>query len=197
MQGLQQIDIKVFVKKGEDIPPYDFMPVLQRWIQKHTIPGALIDVADYSHIHNGPGIILVAHEHNVSVDYNEGRMGLLFHQKQPLDGSLQERMKLCLKYAFMACVELQREPEFDGRLEFDSTKVLFLANDRLHAPNDDVTGGQVEEQLSEVAGRIFDGELDLHRRSDDPRDRIVIEVHAQQPQEFLGLIENCSEVITG
>ena len=197
MQGLQQMDIKVFVKKGEDIPPYDFMRVLQRWIQQHTIPGALIDVADYSHIRNGPGIILVAHEHNVSIDYNDGRMGLLFHQKQPLDGSLQERMKLCLKYAFTACVELQEEPEFEGRLEFDPANFLFIANDRLHAPNEDEAYEQVHKQLLEAAGRVYDGELDLHRWAGDDRSRIAIEATAQQPQEFLALIENCGETSAG
>ena len=191
------MDIKVFVKKGEDIPPYDFMPVLQRWIQKHTVPGALIDVADYSHIHNGPGIILVAHEHNVSVDYGEGRMGLLFHQKQPLDGSLQERMKLCMKYAFTACVELQQEPEFEGRLEFDSGKFLFIVNDRLHAPNDEETNGQVHEQLLAAAGSVYDGELDLSRRIGDARHRIMIEATAGQSQDFRSLIERCSGTITG
>ena len=176
------MDIKVFVKKGEDIPPYDFMRVLQRWIQQHTIPGA--------------GIILVAHEHNVSVDYADGRMGLLFHQKQPLDGSLQERMKLCLKYAFTACLELQQEPEFDGRLEFDPNKFLFIANDRLHAPNDDETYAQIREQLLEAAGSIYEGKLDFDRRLGDVRDRIMIDVTAQQSQQLLALIENCAGTIT-
>ena len=51
----------------------DFIPVFHRWIQKQTVSGhLLIDVHDYSHIHQGPGILLVGHEGNFSIDLADG-----------------------------------------------------------------------------------------------------------------------------
>jgi len=62
----------------------DFIPVLHSWIQQQTLPGhLLIDVHDYSHVHHGPGILLVAHEANLSIDEAEGRRGLVYIRKQP------------------------------------------------------------------------------------------------------------------
>ena len=72
VDDIQKIDVKIFASQGQDIDPYEFVPVLQRWIQEHLVPGVLIDVADYSHMHNGAGVILVGHEYNLSVDYAEG-----------------------------------------------------------------------------------------------------------------------------
>jgi len=96
---IQKIDVKVFATKGEDIDPYEFVPVLQRWIQEHTIPGTLIDVADYSHMHEGPGIILVGHQYNVSVDYTSGKMGLLFRYKRPAENTFAERVQSAARQA--------------------------------------------------------------------------------------------------
>ena len=45
------------------------------------------DVADYSHMHAGPGIVLVANDANVSIDESDDRRGLLYSRKSPLSGS--------------------------------------------------------------------------------------------------------------
>ena len=46
---------------------------------------------DYSHVHNGPGILLVAHEANFSMDETDGRRGMVYIRKQPssLNDTLQ------------------------------------------------------------------------------------------------------------
>jgi hypothetical protein len=65
-------------------PLKDFIPVFHGWIQRQALPGhMLLDVHDYSHVHHGPGILLVAHEANLSVDEAEGRRGLVYIRKQP------------------------------------------------------------------------------------------------------------------
>lgn len=62
----------------------EFIPVFHGWIQRQALPGhMLLDVHDYSHVHHGPGILLVAHEANISVDEAEGRRGLVYLRKQP------------------------------------------------------------------------------------------------------------------
>ena len=85
MDDLKQFDIRIFAKTWNGVDPDAFMGVLQRWIQKHSVPGALIDVADYGHIHHGHGTILIAHEYNLSIDYAGGKPALLIRTKRPAE----------------------------------------------------------------------------------------------------------------
>ena len=53
----------------------------------------LIDVADYSHLSEGPADpARRAHEANYSLDNHSAEMGLLYSRKQPADGDLTERL---------------------------------------------------------------------------------------------------------
>jgi len=178
MNDLHQIDIKIFATQGDDIPPFDFVPVLQRWIQEHTVPGVLIDVADYSHIHHGAGVILVAHEMNISIDYNDGRMGLLYHQKQPREGSFSDGLRSVLNDALAACKLLQEEPEFQGRLTFNPGDLLFMASDRLTAPNDEATTSALRKEVSEVLLGIYGEDVQCESVADNARDRIAFSITA-------------------
>ena len=100
----------------------DFIPVFHGWIQQQALPGhLLIDVHDYSHVHHGPGILLVAHEANLSIDEAEGRRGLVYIRKQP--ATLREIVEAAQQTA-----KLLGEP-------FDSGKFEIFVNDRLATPS--------------------------------------------------------------
>ncbi|MEK7794989.1 MAG: hypothetical protein AAB353_10690 [Candidatus Hydrogenedentota bacterium] len=174
MQDLHQFDVKVFATKAENIGPYDLMRVFQRWIQKHTIPGVLIDAADYSHMHNGPGVILVAHEFNVSLDRVGGRPGMLYHQKQPLEGDFAARIGQVIQSARTCAGLLQGEPEMKDKLAFDLKHFLFIANDRARTP--DI--GSLRASVEEAARSVVGGGVSLEVRKGDPRERVAIEVRA-------------------
>lgn len=153
IDDIQKIDVKVFATKGEDIDPYEFVPVLQRWIQEHTVPGTLIDVADYSHMHQGPGVILVGHQYNVSVDYAEGKMGVLFHYKRPAESTFAERAKSAVKQALNAATLLEEDAAFKGRLAFDTNTVQLIVNDRsidVSAAKEAVNGALPEAEFTET-----------------------------------------------
>ena len=60
--------------------------LLHRWIQiagsgcgKWTIA---IDVADYTHLPDGPSVLLVGHEGNYALDCRDGRQGLYYYRKR-------------------------------------------------------------------------------------------------------------------
>src|SRR4030095_14690853 len=100
---LQRIGIKVFAEDSAKVDVRDFIPVFHSWIQKQAVENhLLIDVHDYSHIHNGPGILLVAHEGNFSIDLSNGEMGLAYYRKQPTAGSMTQRLNGVLKSALQA-----------------------------------------------------------------------------------------------
>ena len=176
MNDLKQIDIKVFAEDASDVKATEFVAVLQRWIREHTVPGTLIDVADYSHIHNGAGVILVGHEYNLSVDYGDGRMGLLVHSKLPAEDSLKKRIEAAIKLAFNACSILEEEGEFKARLKFSRTNFRFLASDRLNAPNSDDTYAEVAATLEAVAKTLSGSDVTVRRVNDSPGERLAIDV---------------------
>ena len=176
MNELKQIDIKIFAENASDVNATEFIAVLQRWIREHTIPGTLIDVADYSHIHNGAGVILVGHEYNLSIDYGDGRMGLLVHDKLPAEDTLEKRIGAAMKLAFNACAILEEEGEFKARLKFSRTNFRFFASDRLHAPNSDDTYTQVSFALEAATRAVSGGDAALSRINDDPDERLTIDV---------------------
>jgi len=178
MDDLKQIDIKVFAEDASDVKATEFIAVLQRWIREHTIPGTLIDVADYSHIHNGAGVILVGHQYNLSIDYVDGRMGLLVHLKLPSEKTLQDRIEAAIKLAFNACAILEEEGEFKARLKFSRTNFRFLASDRLNAPNSAVTFSELAPILESAIKGFSGGDVSLTHVSDDPGGRLTVDVAA-------------------
>ena len=71
-----------------------FIPVFHEWIQKDLILNhVMVDVADYKHILDGPGIMLISHEGNFSIDLENGKVGFLYIRKQPLKKDIIENIQ--------------------------------------------------------------------------------------------------------
>ena len=64
---LHKFGIKFFANTGERFDILKLIPVYHRWIQHSALQGLLIDVADYSHVPAGPGVMLIAHEGNYAL----------------------------------------------------------------------------------------------------------------------------------
>jgi hypothetical protein len=176
MDELKKFDIKIFAKTWDGVDPEAFMGVFQRWIQEHTVPGILIDVADYVHVHQGQGTVLVAHEYNLSIDYNGGAPGLLYRGKRPEGDTLAARIETGLRLALDACAKLEQEPEFAGKLAFDTTSFAFVTNDRLVVP-DAASAKAVEAAVKQAAEAVYsDGDASLEPIGDDPRERAAFRV---------------------
>ena len=89
--NLQHINIKFYLEHPETVNLADFDTVFNSWIQGQRLEELLIDVADYLHVHHGPGILLIGHEADYSLDNRAGRLGLLYNRKEQLDGTNQEK----------------------------------------------------------------------------------------------------------
>ncbi|MCG3149983.1 MAG: hypothetical protein PCFJNLEI_03450 [Verrucomicrobiae bacterium] len=115
-------------------PLKDYIPVFHGWIQRQALPGhMLLDVHDYSHVHHGPGILLVSHEANISVDEAEGRRGLVYIRKQP--ATLNATIT-----AATAAAKLLGEPFDAGQFEvFVNDRLVKVGNEQIVA----ATGGTV------------------------------------------------------
>ena len=189
MNNLQQIDVKIPAAKFENIDAYTQMGVFQRWIRESTIPGILIDAADYAHMHQGPGVILIAHEFNVSLDHVGGRTGLLYHRKTPQQGELADRIQQIVHAAMVCCRELERAPELEPRIAFDYGRIRVIANDRLQMPNTPENYDAFAELLTTVLTPMFGSEISCSEVAGDPRDRLVVDVEAALAPDRDTLIE--------
>jgi len=184
LDDLYRVGVKLFCTAGVEIDLVEFIPVFHRWIQQRTIPGILIDVADYSHLHEGPGILLVCHEGNLAVDEGEGRRGLCYYRKRPCPGSLEERVLEAAAYGARAALQLASEPEWNGRLRFGGEELLVFANDRLLAPNEEDTLSAFRPVLERLAEAAFGtGAVDL-RRASDPRERFQVTLRGPGPVDL-------------
>lgn len=171
---LHKIAVKIFAEDPRAMRSEELIPVFHRWIQKHTVEGTLIDVADYSHVPGGPGVVLVGFEADFALDETEGPLGLLVTRKQPLPGEFPERVAWALKAALDASAKLEAEPELKGRLRFKKSEALFLSNDRLLAPNSDAAFEALKAGL-ETAGRgVFPKGVSVLREGGDPRRRLAV-----------------------
>ncbi len=163
-ETVQHINLKVFMEDESAFAPSDAVIVFHRWIRESACPEMLIDVADYAHVPAGPGLLLIGHEANYSLDNRENRLGLLYNRKAPLDGTFRSRLQQARRAALDACDRLEREPEFGGKLKFNRDAMEVFVNDRLLAPNSDETWVALRPELEEeFAGYAI-------RRIGEPRD---------------------------
>jgi hypothetical protein len=132
---IQHVNVKVFAKAPVDLRLA--LTVFHRWIQEGACEELLIDVADYSHVPAGPGVILIGHEANYSLDNRANRLGLLYNRKAPLGRSDEENVAQAIRAALTACRKLEGELEFEGKLIFDTGELEITINDRMLAPNTD------------------------------------------------------------
>ncbi|MBX3250366.1 MAG: hypothetical protein KF901_24540 [Myxococcales bacterium] len=140
----------------------DLVPVFHRWIREHVVDDdTLIDVVDYGHVKDGPGVALIGHGADYFYDESEGRKGLLFFRKRALEGDLRGR----LQDAFTRTLEGAARLEGEGALDvaFGRDEVLVRILDRLHAPNDDASYAALEPLVREVAEAALGGAVTLER----------------------------------
>src|SRR5947209_3539668 len=105
---MQHINVKIFAREAA-IDLADAIPVFHRWIQESVAEELLVDVADYRHVPEGPGVLLVAHEAIYSLDQADGRLGLLYNRKSALNGDDQSRLRQAFGAALAACQRLEEE----------------------------------------------------------------------------------------
>jgi hypothetical protein len=162
--------IKLFTEGGVDVAADAVVPVFHSWIRDQAMPDhLLIDVADYAHVPNGPGTVLVAHEANIHFDREDAKPGLQYVRKQPLAGAMtfRERLFGVVRYAMEAAEKLESDPTLGARM--NANDILFRINDRLLGPNDQATYDAIKDDLQNVFGSIYNGELTLEYKPDSER----------------------------
>lgn len=150
----EKLQIKYFAKPNAELELEASVPVFQRFIREHAFDELMIDVADYKHVKNGPGVVLVGDANDYYLDEGEGRVGLQFSRKRHgsgPEGRLREGFARTLK----ACSLLEAAPELSGKLSFVTSEIQLRLPDRLNAPNDDESFDELKQELSPLLEKLY------------------------------------------
>ena len=165
MQSMQHVNVKLMVRDGVAVSWHKLIPIFHKWIRETALPGVLVDVADYSHVPNGPGVMLIGHDAFWSVDARAGRPGLLYNRRTALDPPA-DPLEDAYEHALTAARMLEQET--GGELQFDEQRFEMFVNDRMLAPNTPETRQRLEPALREFYVSRFGTEPALAWES-DPR----------------------------
>jgi len=171
---LQKLNVKFFVEQPNSIPLTDFIEIFHSWIQ--ATDGIYHDVADYSHVQAGPGILLVAPDAHVSIDETGNRRGLVYGQKSMLVGSNREMLRYVLRAALKNCRKLEGEPALQGKLRFAANEAVITVNDRLLGVNSEASFDAIKGDIAAAATQLFGGAALSMERDHDPRQRLNVYV---------------------
>jgi hypothetical protein len=182
---LHHLNLKLFVlaPAGFDLAP--LTGVFNGWIQRRLAPELLVDVADYRHVHHGPGVLLVGHEANYSLDQSGGRLGLLYNRKAPVEGSDHDRLAQAARALLTAAQRLEAETS----LRFDPSRLQLFVNDRLAAPNTPETFAALQPALTAFFQRLYGPGVTLDYDGADPRQRFTVEIHSPNPATLSALLQ--------
>jgi hypothetical protein len=189
---LQHINVKLFLRNPELVDLEPLVPVFHSWIQNQKPGELLIDVADYRHVDAGPGVILIGHEGNYSVDNTDGRLGVRYNRKAALAGSNQDRLKQAARSAITACERLESEPRLGGKIGFDGRTLEISVNDRLLAPNNGASREALKSDLEQFAQQLFRGSEYSMSYENDARRLFAVTVKAAQTFFAADLLERLS-----
>ncbi|PYV68271.1 MAG: hypothetical protein DMG97_06750 [Acidobacteria bacterium] len=178
---LQHVNVKLLLENPEDLNLDAVITVFHSWIQDQVCEELLLDVADYRHVHHGPGVVLIGHEADYAIDNTDGRLGIRYNRKAPLEGSNQDRLAQAVRAVLAAAERLHQDTRLNGKLHFNSQGFEIFVNDRLLAPNVAETRHALEAEFHDFLGVLFGGiEYSLKFES-DPRRLFGAKIRTAEP----------------
>ncbi len=173
-----------------DLDP--FIGLFHRMIQNQTVEGLLIDVADYIHVPEGPGVILIGHDVDYGIDRSNGKAGLLTVQKRIEGGSLSDRLNQTMRMALGALKAI----EIDGgaAVNFATTCCRVQLLDRCETPNTDQAFSEAKGEFEALASRLYAGAVESLSRvgAQDARNPLGVEIFSNEAVPLDTLIERVS-----
>jgi hypothetical protein len=153
----QRIGVKVFVEDQEAFDRARMIEVFHRWIQEDRLPGTLIDVHDYTHVPEGPGVLLIAHEWHLRTDEAGGRIGFEYELKRGASGTLAERLREVVVSVLEAAAALEQDTAGENPVRFTTREMVFRFTDRLAVPAMEAAFEEVTPELVNVLSDLYGG----------------------------------------
>lgn len=184
----KRIAVKIFTtnpESGVELQP--FIPLFHRFIQQGSLEGLLVDVTDYAHVPNGPGVVLIGHDVDYGIDSLGGRTGLLTVRKRAGDLTLEALLADTLRRALRAVQAI--EEDGSGKIHFALDRVEVQILDRLYAGNDAAGYELARTDVDAVASRVFAGASLSRAAADDGRKPLTLEIAAAEAADAKTLLD--------
>jgi hypothetical protein len=147
-------------------------------------------------VHDGPGIVLIGHQADYSLDNTHGRLGVRYNRKAPFDGRNGDRLKQAACSALQACQRLEAEAALAGRIRFNGQDVEVFINDRLLAPNREAIRRSLAPEFKAFFDTLFRGSDYVMSYDPDPRRLLRVSVTASKHFLAAELVRNLSAVFS-
>ena len=145
---------RIYTTKSS-LTPSDLRLLFHEWIQQDALDELLLDVADYTHVPKGPGVLLVAHECYVGFDDADGRFGLSWSARQDALGPAADNWRHAVSRLLVAARAAERR--FGKELAFEAAQLVLGCNDRLHTPHGEASYNALHGALKAVASEVYPG----------------------------------------
>ena len=190
---LQHVNIKLLLKNSVVVDLEALVPVFHSWIQQQANEELLLDVASYAHVPNGPGVLLIGHEADYSLDMTDGLAGLRYNRKAPLDGTNQERLGQAARAAIKALVRLEQDTRLNNNIQFDDKNVELFLNDRLLTPNNEKTRHAIEPELHRFFDRLVGKSAYTVQYETEPRKLFGARIQFEREVSLEKLLNNLNQ----
>ena len=187
MREPQRLSLRFALKQPSTVDLDAVIPVFHRWIREKVLDDMMIDVADYKHVPESPGVILIGHDFDLGIDNGQpghGQQGLHYTRKhsrledsQPLAVRLGEAWGRALQAADL----LAQEAELG--LVPDPTRVSLTIPDRLTYPFTAETVAAVSPVLTRFLADAC-GTEEVRLTHPEPDARYPLTLHASVPGEM-------------
>lgn len=175
-RDVPRVAVKLFAPEP-GLPDSTFVSVFHDWIRSGQADAVLLDVADYSHVPNGQGIMLIAHAVAYSLDRTDGRFGLRAQQRHAASDDAEQSIASVVRHTLDAAGRLERDPRAAGHLAFARDLIRVEANDRLRAPNTPAGFRALAPVVTAACRRALpDRAIDVRYVERPPRERLAIDV---------------------
>lgn len=171
--------VKFFLDTSNPIDTALFTGVFQRWIQENALGELLIDVADYRHVVQGPGTVLIGHESDYTIDNRDGRIGLLYTRKRQATEDVATQLRTALQRTLKAADLLEHEVAFKPALKFNLGEIEVRLVDRLNFQNNPTTFDSIKDDVTAVLGDFYGAAaVQIEQVQGDPRELFALRVTA-------------------
>lgn len=156
----ERLQLKLFLEPSPHFELETLIPVFHRFIRDRVLRELLIDVVDYSHVPDGPGVVLIGHAGDYYVGAMDRALGLVYSRKRGAP-SPELRLEDALRRVINVARLLEQEPGLG--LRFRSNELSLRLTDRLRAANDDATFEVSKVEVEQVLGRVYGSAVSVER----------------------------------
>lgn len=172
-----KVQIKLYATEALEASLSSYIPVFHRWIREAVPQEMVFDVADYTHVPEGVGVLLVGHAADYSVDQGEGRPGIVYSRKRDLPPGVN-LVEDALGRVLLAARQLDGDSEVKGPKGFRPEELLVRFPERLHLKNDDVSFEKVKPKVEEALKALLPQQKYSLERVGEAREPLSIRVRA-------------------